>query len=121
MTPDYLVAQETEAQLTADTISVRPNGEVYAEGNVTIRRGEIFIKSEALIVNKKTKSIKLFKVEEFSHGNSIKISAEEAILIEVSAGLLAAVDIFLDETLTISADEVQLKMGQYIKQTRFSA
>ncbi len=116
VTPYYLVAQEIEAQLTADTISVRPNGEVYAEGNVTIRRGDIFIKSEALIINKKTKSIKLFKVEEFSHGNSIKISAEEAIFDqELSAGLLAAVDIFLDETLTISADEVQLKNGTIYK------
>ena len=114
--PDYLFAKENEAQLTADTIAVRPNGEIYAEGNVTIRRGKIFIKSEALIINKKTKSIKLFKVEEFNDGNSIKISAKEANFDqELSAGLLAAVDIFLDETLTISADEVQLKNGKISK------
>ena len=65
---------------------------------------------------KRQKVSKLFKVEEFSHGNSIKISAEEAIFDqELSAGLLAAVDIFLDETLTISADEVQLKNGTIYK------
>ena len=55
--PIFLFAEQTETQISADTITVERGQVLLAEGNVLVQYGKNKIKAKALKFNQKTKEI----------------------------------------------------------------
>ena len=53
--PFYLLAEQIETQIFADTITAEPAGSLSAEGNVIVQYGENKIKAKLLNLIKKQK------------------------------------------------------------------
>ena len=111
--PIFLYAQQFETQISADTITAEPGGILIAEGNVLVRSGNNKIEAKTLKFNQKTKEIKLTEIKDLQDGNSISISAVEAIISsDLSEGIISAANLILDKTIKIQTGEVRLKGGQ---------
>ena len=119
--PTLLLSQQYETEISADQIITNPNGTLQAQGNVRVRYGSISVKAEALSFNQKTNSIKFMQISEFYDGQEIRFLAREAnINNELSEGIIKAATLFLDETIKIKADEVNLKNSEISDVNRIS-
>ena len=78
--PFFLLAEESETQISADTITVEQGGFLFAEGNVLVQYGKNKIEAKALKFNQKTNEIKFTEIRDFHDGNAISLSAEEAVI-----------------------------------------
>ena len=111
--PALVLSQEIETKITADTVTVSPDGLLTAEGNLLVQHGMIKVRAEALLFNRKNNTIKFDKISEFYNGQEIVFSALEAdINGELSDGTIKAARLLLDETIKIRAEEVKLKNGE---------
>ena len=110
--PFFLLAEQIETQISADTITVERGELLFAEGNVLVQYGTK-IKSKALKFNQKTKEIKFTEIQDFQDGNAIRLSASEAVISsDLSQGIISAANLILDKTIKIQTGEVRLKDGQ---------
>ena len=111
--PFFLLADQTETQISADTITVERGRVLFAEGNVLIQYGNNKIRAKALKFDQKSKKIKLTEIQDFQDGNSISLSASEAVISnDLSEGIISAANLLLDKSIKIQTGEVRLKDGQ---------
>ena len=113
LTPFFLLAEQIETQISADTIIVERGEILFAEGNVLVQYGNNKFKANALKFNQKTKEIKFTEIQDFQDGNAISLSASEAVISsDLSDGIIRAASLILDKTIKIETGEVLLKSGQ---------
>ena len=113
LTPFFLLAEQIETQISADTITVERGEILFAEGNVQVQYGNNRIKAKALKFNQKTKEIKFTEILDFQDGNAISLSAEEAVISsDLLEGIINAADLLLDKTIKIQTGAVRLKDGK---------
>lgn len=111
--PCFLISQELETQISADTITVERGEILFAEGNVLVQYGNKKIAAKALKFNQKTKEIKFIEIQDFQDGEAISLSASEAVISsDLSEGIINAANLILDKSIKIQTDEVRLKNGQ---------
>ena len=111
--PIILHSEQTDAQISANSVIATPDGILLAEGDVLVQQGDIFVKAKVLEFNRATNKIKLNGITEFYDGKSISFSANEAeVTSEFSEGIISAASILLDQTIKIRADEVRLENGE---------
>ena len=109
-TPSCLLANEIETVISADRIFVEPDNILRAKGNVKVRRGDVLIEAEEMIVDEKSNRIDFKDITNFFDGKAIKIEAQEAILSDdLSEGIISAVNILIDDTIKIRAGKVSFK------------
>ena len=107
--PGLSYSEQTETKISADTVTVSPDGMLKASGNVVVKYGQITVKAEALSFNQKINSISVKEISEFYDGQEIKFSADKADLDgELSEGIIFAARILLDEAIKIRAEQVRL-------------
>ena len=107
--PGLSYSDQTETKISADTVTVSPDGLLMATGNVIVKYGQITVKAEALSFNQKTNSISVKEISEFYDGQEIRFSADKADLDgELSEGIIFAARILLDEAIKIRAEEDRL-------------
>ena len=100
--PGLSYSEQTETKISADTVTVSPDGKLMASGNVVVKYGQITVKAEALSFNQKINSISIKEISEFYDGKEIKFSADKADLDgELSAGIIFAARILLAEAIKI--------------------
>ena len=110
--PFMLFAQQQETIISADQISIQPDNILQAKGNVVVKRGDISIRAEAMTVNEKLNQIVFQNIEEFSDGKSLKLAGKDAILSDdLSAGIINAAQVLIDDTLRIRAKGIEIKNG----------
>ena len=98
--PIFLLAEQTETQISADTITVEGGEVLFAEGNVLIQYGNNKIKAKALEFNQKTKEIKFTEIQDFQDENAIRLSAEEAVISgDLSVGIIKAASLLIDDSI----------------------
>ena len=111
--PFFLLAEQIETQISADTITVERGEILFAEGNVLVQYGNNKIEAKALKFNQKTKEIKFTEIQDFQDGNAISLSASEAVISsDLSEGIISAANLILDKTIKIQTGEVRLEDGQ---------
>ena len=111
--PRFLLAEQIETQISADSITVERGEVLFAEGNVLVQYGNNKIEANALKFNQKTKEIKFTEIQDFQDGNAISLSASEAVISsDLSEGIISAANLILDKTIKIQTGEVRLKDGQ---------
>ena len=111
--PFGALSEQIETKISADVVTAKPDGVLYAQGNVTVQYGSVYVKAKALSFNQQTNSINFRKIVEFYDGQAIKFSASEAdINRELSEGIVRAASLLLDETIKIRADEIRLSKGE---------
>ena len=111
--PFFLLAEQIETQISADTITVEKGEILFAEGNVLVQYGNNKIKAKALKFNQKTKEIKFTEIQDFQDGNAISLSASEAVISsDLSQGIINTANLILDQTIKIQTGEVRLEDGQ---------
>ena len=119
--PSSLISEQYETEISADQIIVNQNGMLQASGNVKVQYGSVNVKAEKLLFNQNTNSIKLVQISEFYDGNEITFSANEVdINNELSEGIIKVATLFLDGTIKIKADEVNLNNGEISDVNRIS-
>ena len=107
--PVLAYSDQTEIKISADTVTVSPDGVLTALGNVTVKYGQIAVEAQALSFNQKTNSISISEISKFYDGQEIRFSADKADLDgELSEGIIFAARILLDEAIKITAKEVRL-------------
>ncbi len=107
------MAEQIETQISADTITVERGEVLFAAGNVLVQYGNNKIEAKALKFNQKTKEIKFTEIQDLQDGNSISISAAEAVISsDLSEGIISAANLILDKSIKIQTGEVILKNGQ---------
>ena len=107
--PVLAYSDQTEIKISADTVTVSPDGVLTALGNVTVKYGQIAVEAQALSFNQKTNSISISEISKFYDGQEIRFSADKADLDgELSEGIIFAARILLDEAIKIRAKEVRL-------------
>ena len=111
--PFLVLAQQSEIKISADTITVQ-NGEIlFAEGNVLVQNGNNKIKAKALKFDQISNKIEFTKIEDLYDGDSIKLSAEEAVISsDLSEGIIRAAHLLIDNAIKIQAKEVSLRDGK---------
>ena len=110
--PLALFAQELQTIISADQITVQPDNIVEAKGNVIVKRGDVSIRAEAMIVNEEINQINFQDIIKFSDGKSLKLTGKDAILSDdLSAGIINAAQVLIDDTIRIRAEEIRLKNG----------
>ena len=110
--PFFLLAEQTETQISANTITVIRGEVLFAEGNVLVQYGNNKIKAKALKFNQKTKEIKFTEIQDLQDGNAISLSAAEAVISsDLSEGIISAANLVLDKSVKIQTGEVRLKNG----------
>ena len=108
--PTFAIAQQIETKVSANTITVSPEGILKAAGNVEVNYGTIKVKAKALSFDRKKNSLKFDNIYEFHDGKEIRFSATEAeINAELSEGIIIAAKLLLNETIKIRAEEVKFK------------
>ena len=113
LVPFFLLAEQIETQISADTITVERGEILFAEGNVLVQYGNNKIKAKALKFNQRTKEIKFTEIQNFQDGKAISISAAEAVISsDLSEGIISAANLLLDKSIKIQTGEVRLKNGQ---------
>ena len=117
--PIFLLAEQSETQISADTITVEQGEVLLAEGNVLVKYGNNKIKAKALKLNQKTKEIKFTEIQDFQDGNSISLSAEEAVISsDLSVGIIKAASLLIDESIKIQSDEaLKYQFGSFSSQS----
>ena len=106
-------SEQAETKISADVVTAKPDGVLYAQGNVTVQYGNVYVKAKALSFNQQTNAINFREIVEFYDGQAIKFSASEAdINRELSEGVVRAASLLLDETIKIRADEIRLSNGE---------
>ena len=111
--PLFLLAEQIETQISADTITIEQGEILFAEGNVLVQYGKNKIAAKALKFNQKTKEIKFTEIQNFQDGNAISLSASAAaISSDLSEGIISAANLILDKTIYIQTGEVLLKDGK---------
>ena len=111
--PIFLFAKQIETQISADTITVERGEVLLAEGNVLVQYGNNKIKAKALKFNQKSKEIKFTEIQDFQDGNTISLSAEEAVISsDLSVGIIKAAKLLIEDSIKIQSDEVILKDNQ---------
>ena len=119
--PFFLIAEQIETQISADTITVERGEILFAEGNVLVQYGNNKIEAKELKFNQNTKEIKFTKIQDFQDGSAINISAEEAVISsDLSEGIISAANLILDKTIKIQTGEVRLKAGQVFSVSEIS-
>ena len=114
--PLIVWSEQVETKISADVVTAKPDGVLYAQGNVTVQYGSIYVKAKALSFNQQTNSINFKEIVEFYDGQAIKFSASEAdINRELSEGIVRAAKLVLDETINIRAEEIRLSNGEISK------
>ena len=63
--PGLSYSEQTETKISADTVTVSPDGMLKASGNVVVKYGQITVKAEALSFNQKINSISVKEISEF--------------------------------------------------------
>ena len=61
----FLLAEQIETQIFADTITVERGEILFAEGNVTIQYGDNTLKAESLIFNQKNNELQINEIKKF--------------------------------------------------------
>ena len=108
--PTFAITQQIETKISANTITVSPEGILQAAGNVEVNYGAIKVKAKALSFDRQKNSLRFENIYEFHDGKEIKFSATEAeINAELSEGIIIAAKLLLDETIKIRAEEVKFK------------
>ncbi len=111
--PFSVWSEKIETQMSADTITVQPDGILYAEGNVIVSYGNNKIKARALKFNQKSNQIQFTELQDFYDGKAIKFSAEEAVISsDLSQGIIRTAELLIDDVIKIQTDEVKLKSGE---------
>ena len=119
--PIFLLAEQNETQISADTIIVEGGEILFAEGNVLIQHGNNKIVAKSLKFNQKTKEIKFTAIQDFQDANAISLSASEAVISsDLSEGIISAANLILDKTIKIQTGEVRLKDGQITSVSQIS-
>ena len=117
----FLLAEQFETQISADSITFERSEILNAEGNVRVQYGNRAIKAKALKFNQKTNEIKFIDLLNFKDGNAIELSAEEAVITsDLSEGIISAANILIDESIKIQSEEVKLKDGEIFVATGIS-
>ena len=105
-----MFAQELETIISADQITVQPDNILKAKGNVIVRRGDVSIKAEAMTVDERKNQIEFGDSIEFFDGKSLKLAGKNAVISDdLSAGIIKAAKIVIDDTIKIRAEEIKLK------------
>ena len=60
--PLEVFAASVQTRISAETITVSPDGILNAEGNVIVKHGKVSLQAEALTFNKKNNTIELKKI-----------------------------------------------------------
>ena len=111
--PFFSWADQTETQISADTIIVERGEILFAEGNVTVQYGNNKIKAKALKFNQLTKELKFTEIQNFQDENAISLSASEAVISSnLSEGIISAANLLLDKSIKIQTGQVKLEDGQ---------
>ncbi len=111
--PFFLLAEQIETQISADTITVERGEILRAEGNVFVQYGRSKIKAKSLEFDQKSKEIKFTDLVDFQDGTSFSVSATEAVISsDLSEGIISAANLILDNKIKIQTGEVRLKGGQ---------
>ncbi len=119
--PFFLLAEQIETLISADTVTVEQGEVLFAEGNVLVQYGNKKIKAKALKFNQKTKEIKFTEIQDFQDGNAISLLATEAVISsDLSDGIISAANLILDETIKIQTGEVRVKDGQISSVSKIS-
>ena len=63
--PSFLQSQDIDTNLTAEKIIVKPSGILEASGNVKVRRGNIYVHADKMIVDQNNRQIELFNIKSF--------------------------------------------------------
>jgi len=119
--PFFLLADQIETQISADTITVERGEVLFAEGNVIVQYGNNKIEAKALKFNQKTKEIKFTEIQNFQDENDISISAAEAVISsDLSEGIISAANLLLDKSIKVQTGEVRLKNREITSVYRIS-
>ena len=117
--PTFAIAQQVETKVSANTITVSPEGILKAAGNEKLT-GIAKVKAKALSFDRKKNSLKFDNIYEFHDGKEIRFSATEAeINAELSEGIIIAAKLLLDETIKIRAEEVKFKNTKLLRLKAF--
>lgn len=113
ISPFIAWSDQANLQISADIITVEKGGVLRAEGNVHVQYGNDKIKAKALKFNQKTKELKFTEIKDFDDGNTISLSAEEAVISsDLSEGIISAANLLIDKSIKMQTGEVRLKEGQ---------
>ena len=111
--PLLVWSEQFDATISADSIIVKPDKILYAEGNVEVKHGKNKIKARALTFNQKTNEIKLLGMRDFYDGKAISLSAEEAVISsDFSKGIISTANLLIDDAIRIQSEEVSLLNGE---------
>ncbi len=116
--PGLLRAQDTDtgepAVLIADRVSVTPDGQLIAEGNVEAFQGTQKIAARRITYNRETETLQIDGPIRLTDGASIVILADAAELDRnMQNGLLRGARMVLDQQLQLSSLEMQRSDGRY--------
>ena len=112
--PSFLQSQDIDTNLTAEKIIVKPSGILEASGNVKVRRGNIYVHADKMIVDQNNRQIELFNIKEFFDGNSIILEAQNAKLSDdLAEGIISTAQVLINQELRLRAHQIELKMALY--------
>ena len=98
---------DNSVTLLADKIKITEDNILIAEGNVEAQRGNQLLKATKLIFDDKTEEIYVENVTIFLGGQNTKILGNAGQLgLEMSAGLIQAANILVDDKLKISTEPI---------------
>ena len=105
-----MFAQQQETVISADQISIQPDNILRAKGNVYVKRGDVSIRAEAMIVNEEVGQIEFQEIIEFSDGKALKLIGQDAVLSDdLSSGIITAAKVLIDDTIRIRAKKIKIK------------
>ena len=55
--PFGALSEQIETKISADVVTAKPDGVLYAQGNVIVQYGRVYVKAKALSFNQQTNSI----------------------------------------------------------------
>ncbi len=122
LVPSFVFSDQVDTKISADTLTVMPNGFLIAKGNVIVQNRNTVIKAEALNFDRNINSIKFTNIYEFHDGKEIRFSADKAEINEkLSEGIIFAAQLLLDETIKIRAGNIYLNNGEVSSATNISS
>ena len=108
----YSYAQENNLTFSADSVTVKGDDLLYAEGNVIVKYDQIFVKASSLSYDKKSNKLSLDKILEFTDDSGTKLSAENGqIDANFEKGIIEAVRLVLHEQIKIYAKSLTIENG----------
>ena len=111
--PIILCAQENMLTFSADTVQVKDDDFLYAEGNVILNHGQIKIITQSLSYDQKSNILKLGEILQFNDYSGTKISAKNGQLnTKLEDGIIEVAKIVLNEQIKIHANSLNIKNGE---------